>query len=67
MCLTQYVTTINAHTLAFCSSENAAIGVKLGLSPNMIGLDDNIFVSEVVIKDDNAYMNVVLNADGGSW
>lgn len=53
--------------LAFCSSENNDIAAMLGASPNLTGLGDNVLVSEVVIADDAAYLDAILNAEDVRW
>lgn len=65
--MVQYLATINSHTLAFCASENAPTATKLGMSPNLIGLGDNVLVAEVEISDEGAWCEAVMNADPGGW
>ncbi|KAJ3544930.1 hypothetical protein NM688_g5689 [Phlebia brevispora] len=62
-----YLATANGHVLAFCSSENTGIATKLGISPDLVGLSDNVLVSEVIIKDEGAYCDAVFNAADGNW
>lgn len=63
----QYLATINAHTLAFCSSENVSISAKMGFSPNLVGLGNSVLVSEVEIRDTNVYANLVVDGKGSGW
>ena len=58
---------IGSHVLAFCASENNVLATKLAVSPNLVGLGDNILVSEVVIADDSAYIDAVMNAEDDRW
>ena len=62
-----FVAMVGTHVLAFCSSENVTLSTKLGMSPNLVGLGDNVLVSEVVIEDDAAYCDAVVNADDDRW
>jgi len=62
-----FVTTIGPHVLALCSSSNNAVGTKLGLKPELLGLEDTVVVSEVTIADDAAYCDAVMLADGEQW
>ena len=63
----QFVVVIGHATLAFCSSGHNDITTKLGASPNLIGLGDNILVSEVDIMNDSAYLEAILDAREVSW
>ena len=58
---------VGLHVLAFCSSKNIELSTKLGISPNLTGLGDNILVTEVVIEDDAAYCDAVVNAEDERW
>ena len=55
------------HILAFCSSENNEFATELGISPNLVGLGDNVLVSEVVIADETAYIDAAMNAEDDHW
>ena len=43
------------------------MATKLGVSPNLVGLGDNVLVAEVEISDDAAYCDAVMNAEPGGW
>jgi hypothetical protein len=58
---------IGTHLLAFSSSENIELSTKLGMSPNLIGLGENILVAEVVIENDGLYFDAMLNAENERW
>lgn len=53
--------------LAFCSSSSADFTTKLGISPNLVGLGDNVLVTQVVIADDAVYCDAVMNAEDIRW
>lgn len=63
----QLFTTINARSFVFCSSENKDICNRLGISPILVGLSDNVLIAEVKIKDHTIYLDVVFNGTGYSW
>ncbi len=58
---------IGGHVLAFVSADNMLLSPKLGISPNLIGLEDSILVSEVVIEDDQSYCEAAFNAGDERW
>ncbi|KAI0093731.1 hypothetical protein BDY19DRAFT_989278 [Irpex rosettiformis] len=62
-----FVVMVSAHLLAFSSSENVEISSKLGISPNLVGLGDNILVTEVVIQNDLMYVDATMNAEDERW
>jgi hypothetical protein len=66
-CALQFIAMIGSYTFAFCSSENSDIAAKLAVSPNLVGLGDNVLVSEVVISDDSAYIEAVGNVEDDRW
>ncbi|KAI0685160.1 hypothetical protein BC835DRAFT_1421523 [Cytidiella melzeri] len=62
-----FVLTVGSHTLAFSSSENVNLSTKLGMSPNLIGLGNNILVTEVVIDNDALYFKCIGNIEDERW
>ena len=58
---------VGSHVLAFYSAENNELAAKLGASPNLIGLGDNVLVSEVIISDDSAYIDAAMSVEDARW
>lgn len=58
---------VGPHLLAFSSSENVELSSKLGMSPNLIGLGDNVLVTEVVIRDDLMYLDATMSDEDEKW
>lgn len=63
----QFAVMVGDHLLAFCASENSALGPKLGMSPNLLGLAGDVLVAEVVIENEAAYCDAVMKADTERW
>ncbi|KIP08758.1 hypothetical protein PHLGIDRAFT_363748 [Phlebiopsis gigantea 11061_1 CR5-6] len=62
-----FIAIVGSVIFAFCSSNSADFTMKLGISPNLVGLGDNILVTEVVIADDAVYCDAVMNAEDIRW
>ncbi|EKM55218.1 uncharacterized protein PHACADRAFT_143274 [Phanerochaete carnosa HHB-10118-sp] len=62
-----FVAVFGSQVLAFCSSESSELVAKLGASPNLVGLGENVLVSEVLIGDDSAYIDAIMNAKDEPW
>ncbi|CAL1704635.1 unnamed protein product [Somion occarium] len=62
-----FVITVGSSVLALCSSENHDLCTKLGMSPKLVGLGDNVLVTEVVIENDGAFCDAVLHAEDERW
>lgn len=58
---------IGGNLLAFISPENNLLAHKLGFPATLLGLVENIVVSEVVIENDAAYCDAVMKADTARW
>lgn len=58
---------IGTNVLTFASSTNAELVARLGMSPNLVGLGDNVLVSEVVITNYAAYCDAAMNAEDVRW
>lgn len=63
----KFVAMVGTSVLAFCSSEDVGLSTGLGMSPNLVGLGDNVLVTEVIIEDDAAYCDAVVNAEDERW
>ena len=50
---------MSGRTLAFYAPENAAIASRLGIPTNLASTQGGIVVSEVEVRDDNTYINVL--------
>ncbi len=58
---------VGAHLLAFSASDNVELSSKLGMSPNLVGLGDNILVTEVTIQNDLLYLDATMDVEDEKW
>ena len=63
----QFVAVLGSYILAFCASTNSELVAKLGMSPNLAGVGENVLVSEVLIGDDSAYIDAIMLAEDEPW
>ncbi|GJE86999.1 chromo domain-containing protein [Phanerochaete sordida] len=62
-----FVAILGSYILAFCASANSELVAKLGMSPNLAGVGENVLVSEVLIGDDSAYIDAIMLAEDEPW
>ncbi|KAI0818503.1 hypothetical protein BC629DRAFT_1462337 [Irpex lacteus] len=62
-----FVVMVGAHLLAFSASDNVELSSKLGMSPNLVGLGDNILVTEVTIQNDLLYLDATMDVEDEKW
>jgi len=62
-----FVEMIGVKLLAMYSSENRALGERLGAPSNLLGLSDSVLVAQVAIENQSGYVDAVAYADETQW
>ncbi|KAH9935031.1 uncharacterized protein B0H18DRAFT_1114848 [Fomitopsis serialis] len=62
-----FVEMIGVKLLAMYSSENRALGERLGAPSNLLGLSDSVLVAQVAIENQSGYVDAVAYADNTQW